>query len=84
MEILEPGSAPGSDTLAARRERGTPEPLFREDITALRRTAPRTETVRADAAGELTYERRLAPWSVVLVRQDGGGPTSPYENPATP
>ncbi|MEU9897009.1 beta-xylosidase [Streptomyces phaeochromogenes] len=84
VEVLEPGSAAGGDTLAAWRERGAPDPLSREDIAALRRTAPRTETVRADAAGELTYERQLAPWSVVLVRQDDGGPTSAYDNPATP
>jgi xylan 1,4-beta-xylosidase len=68
VETLEPGGE--GDTLAAWRALGAPEPLSRADTTTLRTTAPRTESVRADATGELRYERDLAPWSVVLVRQE--------------
>ncbi|MFF3705092.1 GH39 family glycosyl hydrolase [Streptomyces phaeochromogenes] len=46
---------------------------------------PGTVVTREATTGRSTaLARQLAPWSVVLVRQDGGGPTSAYENPVTP
>jgi hypothetical protein len=50
---------------------GKPEPPSREQTEALRKAAwdTRKEVVRADDAGNLTLERRIAPWSLVLVKE---------------
>ncbi len=54
------------------RTMGSPEPPRREQIQQLKRTANtlQTETIRADRKGTLVWEKKLKPWTCVLIRQE--------------
>ncbi|MFJ6708725.1 MULTISPECIES: beta-xylosidase [unclassified Streptomyces] len=69
VEVLDHESG---NTLELWRRMGSPDPLGREQARRLRREAgaPARHTVRASADGELRIDRAIAPWSVVLVREE--------------
>jgi xylan 1,4-beta-xylosidase len=59
------------DAVVVWESMGKPEPPSREQTEALRKAAwdTRKEVVRSDDAGNLTLECRIAPWSLVLVKE---------------
>jgi xylan 1,4-beta-xylosidase len=57
--------------LRAWQKMGSPEPASREQTQALRDAAMETqqEIIRTNDQGELVWERSLAPWTVVLIKE---------------
>jgi xylan 1,4-beta-xylosidase len=81
LEIELTGLAPGApvtietlgighgDPVTAWQRMGSPEPLSRQDIAALRAQAPSAETGHADEHGIFRLSRTIQPWNLVLVAE---------------
>lgn len=69
--VLETLDREHGNVMAAWEGMGSPEPPTREQSALLRQAAAATrrEFLRADTQGNLHLERRIEPWSVVLLRQ---------------